>query len=156
MKRSRFKYFYKREYAEQFLDGKVLCRTAAFFRDYEDAQVQQVIGDEYEGTRLYRPLNGLEIDNLTRNHSGMLNAGMECVTKAHEIYIFCMSHSFTEALKNQFKAVACAEIFNPRAFIHRWLDALPEEAQQERKHVARRVGYYRPEDVPGMCGPCLS
>lgn len=60
-----------------------------------------------------------------------------------------MSHSFTEALKNQFKAVACAEIFNPRAFIHRWLDALPEEAQQERKHVARRVGYYRPEDVPG-------
>lgn len=37
-------------------------------------RIQQVIGDEYEGTRLYRPLNGLEIDNLTRNHSGMLNA----------------------------------------------------------------------------------
>jgi hypothetical protein len=60
MKHSRFKYFSKLEYADQFLDGKLFCQTAAFFRDYEDAQAQQIIGDEYEGTRLYRPLSGLE------------------------------------------------------------------------------------------------
>ena len=147
MKHSRFKYFPKLEYAQQFLDGKVFCQTAAFFRDYEDAQGQEVIGDEYEGTRLYRPLNGLEIQ--TGKQSGILHAGMECITKAHEIYIFCMSHSFSDALRNEFNAVACAEVFNPLAFINRWLDALPEEAKQEGKHVARRVGYYHPEDVPG-------
>ena len=149
MKHSRFKYFSELRHAEQFLDGKVFCQTAAFFRDYEDAQAQQIIGDEYEGARLYRSLNGLEINNLTRNQSFVLNAGMECLTKAHEIYIFCMSLSLSYFLKKEFKAVACAEILYPRAFICRWLNALPEEAKHEGKHVARRVGYYRPEDVPG-------
>jgi hypothetical protein len=91
MKHSRFKYFSELQHAEQFLDGKVFCQTAAFFRDHEDAQAQQIIADEYEGAPLYRPLNGLEINNLTRNQSFVLNAGMECLTKAQEIYIFCMS-----------------------------------------------------------------
>src|ERR1022692_2745176 len=80
MRHSRYKYFSRLEYAEQFLDGKVFCQTAAFFRDYEDAQAQQVIGDEYEGTRLYRPANGLEINNLTRGTNGTLQMGMECHT----------------------------------------------------------------------------
>jgi hypothetical protein len=77
MKHRRFKYFSKLEYAGAFLHGRVVCQTAAFFRDYEDATAQQIIGDEYEGTRLYRPLGGLEINNLTRNQSEVLNAGME-------------------------------------------------------------------------------
>lgn len=149
MKHRRFKYFSKPEYADAFLDGKVFCQTAAFFRDYEDTQAQQIIGDEYEGTRLYRPLNGLEITNLTRNQSGVLNAGMECLTKAHEIYIFCISYSNNDVLKKEFNAVACAEILDPRTFIKRWISALPEAAKQEGKHVARKVNYYRPEDVPG-------
>jgi hypothetical protein len=76
-------------------------------------------------------------------------AGMECLTKAHDIYLFCMSLSFTDLLKKEFNAVACAEILDPRAFISRWLNALPEGAKQEGKHVARKVCYYKPEDVPG-------
>ncbi len=149
MKHRRFKYFSRLEYAQAFLDGKVFCQTAAFFRDYEDAHAQQIIGDEYEGTRLYRPARGLEINNLSRNQSFTLDAGMECLTKAHEIYIFCMSLSFTDVLKKEFNAVACAEILDPRAFISRWLNALPDGAKHEGKHVARRVRYYKPEDVPG-------
>jgi hypothetical protein len=149
MKHRCFKYFSKLEYAEAFLAGKVFCQTAAFFRDYEDAQAQQIIGDEYEGTRLYRPPNGLEINNLTRSQTGTLNMGMEFATKAHEIYIFCMSHSLTDVLRKEFNAVGCAEILDPRAFIRRCLSALPEEAKQDGKHVARRVSYYSPEDVPG-------
>jgi hypothetical protein len=149
MKHRRFKYFSKLEYAEAFLDGKVLFQTAAFFRDYEDAQAQQIIGDEYEGTRLYRPTGGLEINNLTRNQSGVLNAGLECQTKSHEIYVFCMSYSFTDALRKEFNAVACAEILDPRTFIGRWVNALPDAAKKEGNHVARRVSYYKPEDVPG-------
>jgi len=149
MKHSRFKYFSRHEYADAFLDGKVFCQTAAFFRDYEDAQAQQIIGDEYEGTRLYRPPDGLQINNLTRNQTLTLNVGMECATRAHEIYVFCMSHSLTETLKSEFKAVACAEILDPRGFIHRWCGALPEAAQKDGKHVARRVAYYEPANVPG-------
>ena len=154
MRHSRYKYFSRLEYAEQFLDGKVFCQTAAFFRDYEDAQAQQVIGDEYEGTRLYRPANGLEINNLTRGTNGTLQMGMECHTKAHEIYIFCVSLSFNEQLRQEFGAVACVEIHRPKEFIEHWKKALPEQARGYTKHaypkhVARKVGYYRPEDVPG-------
>jgi hypothetical protein len=149
MKHSRFKYFSKLEYAEQFLDGEVFCQTAAFFRDYEDAQAQQIIGDEYEGTRLYRPADGLPVNNLTHDRSATTPIGMECATKAHEIFIFCLSLSLNDMLKTEFKAVACAEIFNPRAFIKRWLDALPEVAKKDGKHVASRVAYYGPGDVPG-------
>jgi hypothetical protein len=60
-----------------------------------------------------------------------------------------MSHSFNDVLKKEFNAAACAEILDPRAFIRRWLNALPEAAKQEGKHVASRVSYYRPEDLPG-------
>lgn len=48
---------------EQFVrpllcEGAVLFRALSYFRDYEDAQVR---GDEFEGTKLYRPTNGLEV-----------------------------------------------------------------------------------------------
>jgi hypothetical protein len=149
MKHSRFKYFSKLDWAQQFLEGKMFCQTAAFFRDYEDAEARQIIGDQYEGTRLYRPVNGLEMNNVTRNYSQNLKVGMEFGTKAHEIYIFCVSLSFSEALKKEFNAVACVEICDPGEFIRRWHKALPEEAKKEGQHVSRRVGYYNPEDLPG-------
>ena len=145
MRHRRYKYFSTLDYAEQFLEGRVFCQTLAFFRDDEDAAAQQIIGDEYEGARLYRPANGLQIHNQTRGTNGTLQMGMACLTRAHEIYVFCMSLSLTDELKTEFKAVACAEIYDPREFIVRWLAALPEGA----KHVSRRVGYYRPEDVTG-------
>jgi hypothetical protein len=109
--RHRFKYFSCLDYAKDFMEGKMFCQTAAFFRDYEDKKAQQIIGDEYEGTRLYRPATGLEIHNHTRGTSGNLQMGMECLTRAHEIYVFCVSLSLNELLKREFKAVACAEIF---------------------------------------------
>lgn len=149
MQRSRYKYFSKLDYAKEFLDGNMYCQTAAFFRDYEDAQAQEVIGDQYEGTRLYRPLNGLEINNLTQGQTGNLQMGMECLTKAHEIYVFCLSLSFDKKLKRAFGAVACAEIFNPAELHNRWLKALPEDAKAQGQRVSRKVGYYRPEDLPG-------
>ena len=149
MQPRRYKYFSQIEHARQFLDGKVFCQTAAYFRDYEDREAQQVIGDEYEGTRIYRPANGLEIQNHTQGTRGNLQMGMECLTKAHEIYIFCVSMSFKDLLIQEFKAVACVQIRDPRKFIHRWLRALPAEAKEDAKHVSRRVGYYSPEDLPG-------
>lgn len=150
---SRFKYFSRLEYAQHFLDGKVFCQTAAFFRDYEDAKARQVIGDEYESTRLYRPLTGLEINNLTRGINGKLQMGMESHARADEIYIFCVSLSLNERLRAEFGAVACVEIHSPKEFIRRWRQALPAEARGYTKHgypkhVARKVQYYRAGDGP--------
>jgi hypothetical protein len=149
VRHSRYKYFSCLDHTKQFLDGKMFCQTAAFFRDYEDAEAQQIIGDEYEGTRLYRPANGLEMTNLTRNYRQNLKKGMELIMRAHGIYVFCVSLSFNEILKKEFKAVACAEIYDPRELINRWLKALPDDEKPDGKHISRRVGYYRPEDLPG-------
>ncbi len=148
MRHSRFKYFSSSEHAKQFLAGQMFCQTAAFFRDWQDKEAQQVIGDEYEGTRIYRPANGLQILNHSRGMNGNLQMGMECLTRAHEIYVFCVSLSFTDQLKKEFKAAACAEIGDPKEFIARWHKALPSEAKPDGNHVSRRVGYYRPEDLP--------
>jgi len=149
MQRSRYKYVSNLDHARWFQQGKMFCRTAAYYRDYEDRKAMEVIGDQYEGTRLYRPLNGLEFNNLTQGTKGILNAGMECLTHAHEIYVFCVSLSFNDVLKKEFAAVACVEIFDPAALHARWLAALPDAAKPHGQHVSRKVGYYRPEDLPG-------
>jgi len=81
MRHSRFKYFHNPDHARQFLDGKMFCWNAAYYRDYEDAKAAQVVGDEYEGTRLYRPLNGLEINNLTQHTQANLQMGAEFITR---------------------------------------------------------------------------
>ena len=155
MRHSRFKYFHNPDHAQDFLDGAMFCWNAAYYRDYEDAKVAQVVGDEYEGTRLYRPLNGLEIANLTQHTGGTLQVGAEFITKAHEIFVYCVSMSFNDALKTEFDAKACVEICDPRAFIQRWQRALPPEALvtsgavgDYQKYVCRMVCYYDAHDLP--------
>src|SRR5580700_6904739 len=132
--RHRFKYFSCLDHAKEFMEGRMFCQTAAFFRDYEDKKAQQIIGDEYEGTRIYRPATGLEIHNHTRGTFGNLQMGMECLTRAHEIYVFCASLSLNELLKREFGAVACVEVLNPHQFKARWLKALPQDAKEDKKH----------------------
>ncbi|MDX2152222.1 MAG: hypothetical protein SFV54_15900 [Bryobacteraceae bacterium] len=155
MRHSRFKYFHDPDHAQQFLDGGMFCCNAAYYRDYEDARAAQVVGDEYEGTRLYRPLNGLEMTNLTQNTRANLKLGAEFITKAHEIFVYCVSMSFSEALEREFEAKACVEICHPRKFIERWHSALPAGALVTSgavgdypRHVCRMVRYYEAHDLP--------
>jgi len=149
MKHSRFKYVSKLEHAHLLLDGKVFHQTLGYFRDYEDSEAKQVIGDEFESTRIFRPVGGLQVNNQTRGTLGPLEMGFEPSARAGEIYVFCVSFALTDELKREFRAVACVEILDPRAFINRWQRALPPGA----KHFARKVNYYRREDVPGNVWP---
>jgi hypothetical protein len=103
----------------------MFCWNAAYYRDYEDAKAAQIVGDEYEGTRPYRPLNGLEINNLTQQTQANLQMGAEFITKAHEIFVYCVSMSFEDALVGEFDAKACVEICNPLKFIQRWQKGSP-------------------------------
>lgn len=155
MRHSRFKYFHEPEHAKQFVAGEMFCWNAAYYRDYEDAKAAQVVGDEYEGTRLYRPLNGLEITNLTQHTQSNIQRGAEFITKSHEIFVYCVSMSFNEGLKEEFDAKACVEICDPRKFIQRWQAALPPESLTTsgsvgdyQKYVCRMVRYYDAHDVP--------
>jgi len=149
MKHSRYKYFSNTDYARRFMAGSVYHQTLAWFRDYEDAAAKQVIGDEFESTRIYRPGDGLQVNNLTQGTSFPLQMGFESSARAGEIYVFCMSLGLTDDLIREFKATAVVEILKPASFINRWLAALPDGA----KHFAKRVDYYRPEDVPGTVWP---
>jgi hypothetical protein len=149
VQRSRYKYVSQVDHARWFQQGRMFFRTAAYFRDYEDKKAMEIVGDQYECTRLYRPVDGLRINNITQDTTGVLNAGLECLTKADEIFVFCMSLTFSDLLKKEFGAVACVEVFDPAELHGRWLKALPPEAKDEKNHVSRKVGYYRPEDLPG-------
>src|SRR5690349_17667375 len=62
--------------------------------------------------------------NLTPHTQGNLQRGAEFITKAHEIFVYCVSMSFNDVLKNEFDAKACVEICDPRKFIQRWQKAL--------------------------------
>jgi hypothetical protein len=149
MKHSRYKYFSNIDYARQFLAGKVYHQTLGYFRDYEDGASKQVIGDEFESTRIYRPVDGLPVNNQTRGVSFPLQMGFESSTRAGEIFVFCLSLGLTDELIQEFKAVAVVEILKPAAFISRWLSALPAGAA----HFAKKVDYYLAEDVPGNVWP---
>ena len=149
MKHRRYKYFPNIDYARQFLAGKVYHQTLGYFRDYEDGASKQVIGDEFESTRIYRPVDGLQVNNQTQGVSFPLQMGFESSARAGEIFVFCLSLGLTDELIQEFKAVAVVEILKPASFINRWLTALPAGAA----HFAKKVDYYRAEDVPGNVWP---
>jgi hypothetical protein len=149
MRHSRYKYFSDLGHAKKFLDGGIFHQTLGFFRDYEDAAAKQVIGDQFESTRIYRPADGLPINDLTHGKSFNLDMGFEATVRAGEIYVFCVSLALTEELGREFRAKACVEILRPAIFVKRWLAALPKNA----RYFAKKVKYYRPEDVPGNVWP---
>ncbi len=62
-RRSLYKYFSERKWAEAFINGEVLFRSLSYFRDYEDNNVRE---DQNEGTSIFRPEGGLIINNLTQ------------------------------------------------------------------------------------------
>ena len=149
MRHSRYKYFSSIDHAKQFLDGRVYHKTLAFFRDYEDSVSKQVIGDEFESTRIYRPADGLQINNRTEGTSFSLKMGFESSARAGEIYVFCFSLVLTDELVREFHSKACVEILKPALFINRWKSALPKDA----KYFAKKVNYYQPEHVPDNVWP---
>jgi hypothetical protein len=144
LKHSRYKYFSQLDHAKQFIAGKVYHQTLAFFRDYEDKAAKQVVGDEFESTRIFRPVDGLHVNNQTQGTSGPWQMGFESSARAGEIYVFCVSFALNDELKKEFGAAACVEITDPRKFIQRWFSKLPDGAA----HFAKKVDYYRQDHGP--------
>jgi len=155
MQRSRYKYVSNLDHARWLQRGKMFHRTAAYYRDYEDKKAAEVIGDQYECTRLYRAgsFRKMHSDGTPGEWQPMPpDQRMECITRAHEIFVFCVSLSLTDILKKEFEAVACVEIFDPAEFHARWVKALPGEAKDPKKHVSRNVKYYTENDLMGVGG----
>jgi hypothetical protein len=145
-RRALYKYFSEHKWAEAFLDGKVLFRSLSYFRDYEDKKVRQ---DQNEGTAIFRPEGGLIVNNLTQGKTFTLPAGhaFESTVKLDEIFVFCLSRSFTDEIRERFDAVSCVEIVNTRIFCMRVEAALPAQATfpgpPGRTRIGRAVEYYQ-------------
>ena len=143
-RRNLYKYFSERKWAEAFLRGEVLFRSLSYFRDYEDKNVR---GDRNEGTAIFRPDAGLVVNNLTQGTTFTLAGhALESAANHEEIFVFCVSRSLTDELRERFKAVVCVEILDIGAFCGRIEAALPPTAtfpgRQGRKRIGQRVEYY--------------
>ena len=145
-RRSLYKYYSERKWAEEFLDGKLLFRSLAYFRDYEDKNVRE---DQNEGAALFRPEGGLIVNNLTQGKTFTLpDHAFESGANQEEIFVFCMSRSDTDELGRRFKAVVCVEILDVGTFCARVEAALPPAARFPGRagrpaRIGRRVEYYR-------------
>jgi hypothetical protein len=72
MRHSLHKYFTDRKWAEAFLEGEVLFRSLAYFRDYEDeGEDEKIRKDCKEGNLVFGPPGGLLMSNQTQATSGI-------------------------------------------------------------------------------------
>lgn len=144
MRHSLYKYFSEHKWAEKLLDGEVLFRSLAYFRDQEDENVR---GDQNEGKAIFRPKGGLIINNHTQGNTfSLFHHAFESTANQEEIFVFCASMSLSEELRERFAAVACVEVQNISAFCTRIEAALPPNAvfpgPTGRSRIGRRVEYY--------------
>ena len=99
------------KYVDDFVrKGAILFRSLSYFRDYEDAQIR---GDEFEGTKLYRPQAGLEVTLAATQQKVVLPHTFESTAKEDDIFVFCLSTVRSEDLAKQFQATTCVEISDP-------------------------------------------
>jgi len=117
MRQRLYKYFTERKWAEAFLDGEVYFRSLAYFRDYEDDDVRR---DKNEGKAIFRPTNGLEINNLTQGmKSNPPGSAFEALANQEEIFVFCTSRMLNDEMRTGFGANTCVEILKIQPFCTR-------------------------------------
>jgi hypothetical protein len=142
MRHSLYKYFTQDKWAEAFLDGQILFRSLAYFRDLEDKEVRE---DRNEGVSVYNPTAGLQINNQTQGKEfTMLGFSFEARVKQKEIFAFCVSRSLKDELRERFQAVVCVEILDTRTLCERMKKGLPSNAT----FYAGRVEYYHRSEGP--------
>jgi hypothetical protein len=127
--------------------GEVLFRALSYFRDYEDEHVR---GDEFEGTKLHRPANGLEITFTKTQEKILLPHSFEPAANEDDIFVYCLSTILSRELAVEFKADACIEIHRPAKFISEVRAALSRRPSIKSKMLVHgEVTYYNKEDPIG-------
>ena len=143
---SLYKYLPEQYVAPLLREGAVLFHTLSYFRDYEDAQVR---GDEFEGTKLYRPANGLEVTLVATQEKVVLPHSFESSAHEDDIFVFCLSTILSQELATQFKTNVCVEIRNPALFISKIRGALSRRPSIKNKMLVHgEVKYYEPHEPP--------
>ena len=143
---SLYKYLPEQYVGTLLREGAVLFHTLSYFRDYEDAQVR---GDEFEGTKLYRPTKGLEVTVVGTQERVVLPHSFESSAHEDDIFAFCLSTILSQDLATQFKTNTCVEIRNPALFVSKIRGALLRRPSIKNKMLVHgEVKYYEPEEPP--------
>jgi hypothetical protein len=147
MRHSLYKYYSGRKWAEAFIDGNLRFRSLSYYRDYEDKQVR---GDKNEGKMIFRPEGGLVVTNHTQGWTKTIPWAMNATVHQEEIFVFCLSRSFTDELRDNFDAVACVEVLNVKQFCDRIEAALPAgttfPGKLGKERIGQAVNYYEETD----------
>jgi hypothetical protein len=147
MRHSLYKYYTERKWGEAFLNGELLFRSLSYFRDLEDGYIR---GDGNEGTSIYRPNNGLVITNHTQGWTKVFRGAFKSTANQAEIFVFCLSRSLADTLRDSFNAAVCIEVLDVKEFCARIEAALPSGAtfpgKPGRTRIGQRVEYYKETD----------
>ncbi len=143
---SLFKYL-PSKHLEAFVgSGKLLFRSLSYFRNYEELLVR---GDRYEGKRLFKPGNGLEITKTESGEKLLLPWAFEATVRDRDIFVLCLSRTLSSELAREFGADVCVEITEPTALLSRVRSALLLRRWVRRGRLLHGpVEYYSPEDPP--------
>jgi hypothetical protein len=135
------------EYAEAFVQkGEVLFRALSYFRDYEDEGVR---ADEFEGTLVHRPEDGLKIRLAKTGEEVSVPYTFESTAREDDIFVCCMSMECSQLLASRFKVAACVEILEPSKFLFHLRTALARRPRvREKQLVHDVVKYYELHEPP--------
>lgn len=135
------------EYAEAFVRrGEMLFRALSYFRDYEDEGVR---GDEFEGTRLHLPVDGLKATKVATGEVVSLPYTFESTAREDDIFVYCLSTTRSEFLAEKFNAKICVEIHDPVRLLALIRNALARRPSVKNKHLEYGlVKYYAPHEPP--------
>lgn len=135
------------KYVDAFVGrGELLFRSLSYFRNYEELHVR---GDRFEGRRVFNPTAGLELTKVETDEKLLLPWAFEASVRDRDIYVFCLSQTFSLELAQEFGADACVEIKDPIALIARIRSSLRLRMWVKHSRLLHGpVDYYSPEEPP--------
>lgn len=147
--RCAFRYFSNVAYQDNFLNqGEIYFNSLAYFLSCEDNARR----DTNEGTSVFQPLQGLEVNNLTRGSKFKIMAPMNSSAQnLNRVFVYCLSLSKSSILFDQFKSQSCVCINDLDEFQNRIVRQLIGPLRRIHRnsiHVGH-VNYYDPNEPPG-------
>jgi len=146
MEQSLFRYM-TAEHADAFVRrGEMLFRSLSYYRDFEDEGVRS---DEFEGTRLHLPVDGLKVTKVSTGEVISLPHTFESTAQEDDIFVSCLSTTCSEFLAEKFNTKICIEIHEPFRLLALIRGALARRPSVKNKHLEYGpVKYYEPNEPP--------
>jgi len=150
-----YKYFSQMGHLKNFVEqGEVYLNSLSYFLACEDISRR----DETENLNVYRPTNGLQINNLTIGKTFSIPAQLNSQIKgANRIFIFCTSSELSPYLFKKFGAYGCVEISSVDIFRNRLRSKFEEffgATHESGAFLADHVSYYDIAAEPGVRHAC--